>query len=145
MAERTQTPDTVTVNEHGHTTTSFRLKRACNGCGSPLGDLDRRDVDRHGNLTDVRPECPSCAPLVELEAAGCEATLLNLRTYGEIDRRLDEAGVFAKGYTRLVGGRLRLIGIRIGERPDHTVARFGDWIIHHPDGRWTVHHTGAER
>ncbi|MFJ8006147.1 hypothetical protein [Streptomyces fagopyri] len=145
MSERTQTPDTVTVNEHGHTSTAFTLKRACNGCGAKLGDLDDRDFTWGGKLRDVRAECPACAPLVELEAAGCATFLLTLRSYGDIDRHLDQEGVFAKGYTRLAEGRLKLIGIRIGERPNHTVARFGDWIIRHPDGHWTVHHTGAER
>lgn len=45
--------------------TPLRFKRACNGCGNLLGDLDDRDVDQHGYLTDVRGECPTCLPLME--------------------------------------------------------------------------------
>jgi hypothetical protein len=146
VAERITTPDVITADDNGHKTTTFTLKRACNGCGHHLGDLDQRDVDEHGNLTDVRGECLTCRPLLELEAAGCEVMRLTLRTYSEIDYQLDKADVFAKGYTRYVDGRLKLVGLRIGEKPDHVIARFGDWIIRHPNGRWTVHtHDKAAR
>lgn len=128
---RTDIPD--------RTITTFKVKRACNGCGQHLGDLDNRDVDEDGNLTDVRAECPHCAPLVELEAAGCETWQLTYRTYSEVDHHIDQAGVFSKGYTRYVDGRLKLVGLRIGEKPGHVVAFFGDTVIRHPDGRWSVH------
>lgn len=64
MNARINTPDKKTVHENGIVTTRITLKRACNGCGDLLGDLDERDVDAHGNLTDVRGECPNCRPLV---------------------------------------------------------------------------------
>lgn len=57
---RTFTPDEVTVDEHGHEHRSLVLKRACNGCGAYLGDVMDRDVDGHGNLTDIRGECDNC-------------------------------------------------------------------------------------
>jgi len=132
---RTHTPDRV--NDDGSTT--FHLKRACNGCGQHLGDIDDRDITDNGNLTDVRAECDHCAPLVALEAAGCKTWHLYRRDLYEIDGELDDLGVFTKGYTETVDGHLKLVGLRIGERPDHIVARFGDWIVRHPDGRWSVH------
>jgi Domain of unknown function (DUF4326) len=60
MEPRTQTPDR-TATDGGHTVTTIRVKRACNGCGRWLGDADARDLDDHGQLTDVRDECPNCA------------------------------------------------------------------------------------
>lgn len=128
---RTDTPD--------RTTTTFKIKRACNGCGQHLGDLDNRDVDGHGNLTDVRAECAHCAPLVELETQGCKTWQLTLRNIHGVDHELDRYGVFTKGYTQYVDDRLRLVGLRIGEKPGHVVAFFGDWIVRHPDGTWSVH------
>lgn len=139
MQPRTHTPDHTTT-EAGQTVTTIRLKRACNGCGSLLGDVDDRDIDQHGQLTDVRAECGHCAPLVELEAAGCKTWHLYRRDLYEIDGELDDLGVFTKGYFETVDGELKLTGLRIGEKPGHVVARFGDWIIRHPDGQWTVHH-----
>ncbi|WP_431784361.1 hypothetical protein [Streptomyces chumphonensis] len=61
---RTRTPDRVTTDAAGRTVTTIKLQRACNGCGTTLGDLNDRDVDEHGNLADVRAECPHCRPLV---------------------------------------------------------------------------------
>lgn len=69
IAPRTNTPDRTTVNDDGRTVTTIKLKRCCNGCGQYLGDADNRDVDQHGNLTDVRHECPTCRDLVEQETA----------------------------------------------------------------------------
>jgi len=131
-APRTHTPDRA--NDDGSTT--IKLKRACNGCGQLLGD---RDITDHGGLTDVRAECPNCAPLVELEAAGCRTWQLTLRNVHGVDHELDRLDVFAKGYTQYVDDRLRLVGLRVGERPNHVVARFGDWLVMHPDGHFTVH------
>jgi hypothetical protein len=62
MQPRTDTPDRIIVNDEGRTVTTIKLKRACNGCGELLGDVDNRDIDAHGNLTDVRAECPTCTP-----------------------------------------------------------------------------------
>ncbi|MBL3664466.1 hypothetical protein JL475_00200 [Streptomyces sp. M2CJ-2] len=141
MQPCTHTPDRTTVDADGRESTTFALKRACNGCGHLLGDLDGRDVDADGNTTDVRGECPNCAPLVELEAAGCRTWQLTPRSFPRIDWELDRLDVFAKGYTEYVDGKLTVVGMRIGVKPNHVVARFGDWIIRHPDGGFTIHKT----
>jgi len=39
------------------------LKRCCNGCGDPLGDVVDSDIVDDG-LTDVRWECPRCSELL---------------------------------------------------------------------------------
>lgn len=64
MNPRTNTPDRA---DPATGVTAVRLKRACNGCGRLLGDPDGRDVDERGRLTDVRAECPNCAPPAEPE------------------------------------------------------------------------------
>lgn len=132
---RTNTPDRV--NDDGSRT--IRMKRACNGCGQLLGDVDNRDVDDHGNLTDVRAECDHCRPLVELEAVGCKTWQLTPRSISRIDDVLDRDGIYAKGYWQEVDGKLTVVGLRIGTGETRVVARFGDWIVRHPDGRFTVH------
>lgn len=141
MNARTNTPDRI--NEDGSRT--IRMKRACNGCGQSLGDVDNRDVDEHGNLTDVRGECPTCLPLFDLELAGCKVWRLTERSFtrvmGEIDRL--RPWVFTKGYWQTVDGKLQVVGLRVGERPGHIVAYWGDWIIRHPDGKFTVHKAPA--
>ncbi|MEU4205621.1 hypothetical protein AB0F64_37615 [Streptomyces sp. NPDC026294] len=58
----------------------------------------------------------------------------------EVDEWLDEAGTFAKPYVESVAGRLTVVGIRVGLRPDHVVARFGDTLVRHADGTHTVRH-----
>lgn len=138
-APRTHTPDRV--NDDGSRT--ITMKRCCNGCGEYVGDVDNRDVDKHGNLTDVRGECGNCRPLVELEAAGCETWQLTPRDFSRIDAEIDRLGVYAKGFTEYVDGKLTVVGLRVGEKPGHVVARFGDWIIRHPDGGFTVHKAPA--
>lgn len=135
MTARTHTPDRR--NDDGSTT--ITMKRACNGCGHSLGDVDDRDVDKHGNLTDVRAECPNCAPLVEAEAAGCKTWEITPRSISLVDWELDRLDVFAKGYTEMVDGKVTTVGLRVGEKPGHVVARFGDWLVRHPDGGFTVH------
>jgi hypothetical protein len=140
IAPRTNTPDEKTVNEHGRTVTTMKLKRCCNGCGQYVGDADNRDVDEHGNLTDVRHECPNCSPVVELEAAGCRTWQLTPRNYNRIAHQIDQLGVFTKDFTEDgPDGRLTVVGLRIGTKPGHVVARFGDWIIRHPDRSFTIH------
>lgn len=138
-APRPWTPDRT--NDDGSIT--IRLKRACNGCGTLLGDVANHDVDGNGDLTDVRAECPNCRPLVALETAGCKTWQILRRDLWEIDGELDELGVFTKGYTQTVDGKLRLVGLRVGEKPGHVVAFFGDTLVRHPDGRFTVHKAPA--
>lgn len=65
---------------------------------------------------------------------------LTRTTIDRIADRLDLAGVFTKDYTRYVDGRLKTVGLRIGEKPRHVVAFFGDTIIWHADGAHTVRH-----
>ncbi|MFJ4847595.1 hypothetical protein [Streptomyces sp. NPDC088733] len=136
MSARTFTPDRV--NADGSTT--IRMKRACNGCGQLLGDVDNRDVDKDGNLTDVRGECSFCAPIVALEAAGCRTWNLTRRNLNIVDDATDADGLFAKGYFEYVDDKLVVTGLRIGQGETRQVAKFGDWIVRHPDRTWTVHH-----
>jgi len=140
MNARTFTPDRV--NDDGSRT--ITMKRCCNGCGVKLGDVEDRDIDDNGNLTDVRSECPNCRPLVELEAQGCKTWQVTRRNIRGVDHELDRLDVFAKDFTEYVGDRLTVVGLRVGEKPGHVVARFGDWIIRHPDGGFTVHKAPAE-
>lgn len=140
---RTHTPDRVDTTDDGRTITTFKLKRACNGCGQHLGDADNRDIDNNGNLTDVRGECDRCRPLVELERAGCRTRQLTPHSLRRIDDEIDRDGIYAKGYWETVNGKNTVTGLRIGSGEDRIVARFGDWIIRHPDGRWTVHQQTA--
>ena len=152
---RTNTPDRV--NDDGSTT--IKLKRACNGCGQLLGDLDNRDVDANGNLTDVRAECPTCTPLLQLEANGCDVRRLTERSIGGLWRWIDNGKPFyVDDPTRKTYGPdgcppgLKVDGLSVysarqdGDeiRHDRHVARFGDWIIRHPDGRWSVHKAPVE-
>ena len=59
--------------------------------------------------------------------------------YGAIDKALDKAGVFAKQYTECDDdGHVVTIGMRIGEKPGHVVAVFGDTITRRPDGTYAV-------
>lgn len=141
MSARTHTPDRVQINEEGRKVTTFHLKRACNGCGQHLGDIDNRDVDDNGKLTDVRAECPNCRPLVELEAAGCKTWQLTPRSFPRVEHEIDQLRpwVFTKGYWQTVDDELKITGLRVGQYPGHVVAHFGDWIIRYPDGHWGVH------
>ena len=141
MTARTDTPDQTRINDEGRKVTTFTLKRACNGCGQHIGDLDNRDVDKHGNLTDVRAECNHCRPLTELEAAGCKTWELTPRSINRVSHEIDQLRpwVFTKGYWQNVNGKLDVVGLRIGERPNHVVAFWGDWIIRYPDGHFTIH------
>ncbi|MFE6412588.1 hypothetical protein ACFVOR_37275 [Streptomyces sp. NPDC057837] len=143
MKPRTNTPDCVTTNDEGREVTTITLKRACNGCGQHLGDADNRDVDDHGNLTDVRAECDHCRPLVELEAAGCKTWELTPRSISRVDWDLDQLGVYAKGYWQEVDGKLQVVGLRVGSGEDRVVAFWGDWVVRHPDGHFTVHKAPA--
>ncbi|MEV7140729.1 hypothetical protein [Streptomyces tauricus] len=137
--QRPSTPDRI--NPDGSTT--IRVKRACNGCGTLLGDLAALDVDEHGNLTDVRTECAHCRPLVALEAAGCKTWQVTVRSIGDVDDQLDRLGIFAKGYWEYVDGKTRVVGLRVGSGEERVVARFGDWLVLGLDGRFTVHSAPA--
>lgn len=141
---RPWTPDRKTVNDEGRTITTVKVKRACNGCGTLLGDLIDRDVDQHGNLTDARTECARCRPLVELEAQGCRTWQLTPRNITAIDNKVDRDGHYAKGYFEWDADNTKTVcvGLRIGTgdtRQPRVVARYGDHLIRHLDGTWAVH------
>lgn len=157
MNARTHTPDVITIDDDGYETTTIKLKRACNGCGNLVGDLDDRDVDEHGALTDVRAECPTCQPLVELEAAGCEVRRLTERSIGALWRWIENGKPFYVEDRTNTDGRpdgtprgLKVDGLSVFnvDAEDYAdrrhVARFGDWIIRHPAGRWSVRKAPAE-
>lgn len=58
---RAKTPNRV--NADGSRT--ITMKRACNGCGTHLGDVTDQEMARGINglpLPDVRRECPTCGP-----------------------------------------------------------------------------------
>jgi hypothetical protein len=135
---RTSTPDRVEIID-GRTITTFHLTRCCNGCGEYVGDVEDRDVDDHGNLTDVRSECTHCAPVVALEQAGCRTWQVTPRSIRAVDDAVDAYNVFAKGYWQTVDGKLTVVGLRVGTGNDRVVAFWGDWLIRHPDGQFTVH------
>jgi hypothetical protein len=137
---RTHTPDRT--NDDGSTT--FHVKRACNGCGHLLGDVTEAEMERAvagAPLLDVRAECDHCRPLVALEAAGCKTWRLTERSFARVSHEIDRLRpwVFTKGYWQTVDGELQVVGLRVGQYPDHVVAYFGDTVIRYPDGRWSVH------
>ncbi|MFC9269015.1 hypothetical protein ACFTXJ_14730 [Streptomyces zhihengii] len=59
----------------------------------------------------------------------------------EVDTWLDNAGVFTKQFYENVAGELVITGLRIGERPGHVVAKFGNTIVRHTGGRHSVRPT----
>jgi hypothetical protein len=137
-APRTNTPDRR--NDDGSTT--ITMKRACNGCAVELGDVTDAEVNRAVAglpLLDARAECANCRLLVELEAAGCKTWEITPRSISRVDSDVDRLGVYAKGYWQEVDGKLAVVGLRIGTGETRVVAKFGDWLIRHPDGTFTVH------
>ena len=139
---RTNTPDVVTVDADGFKHTTITVKRACNGCSQYLGDVTDAEINRAVAglpLLDVRAECAHCAPLVELEAAGCRTWQLTPRNISRVDDVVDRDGLYAKGFFESDGSKTVCVGLRIGAGEDRIVARYGDHVVRHPDGRWSVH------
>lgn len=64
--------------------------------------------------------------------------LLTPGSYGSIDQKLDQLGVFSKQFTQMVDGRVTTVGMRIGEKPGHVVAFFGDRILRAGDCTFLV-------
>ncbi|GGT43531.1 hypothetical protein [Streptomyces purpureus] len=64
---------------------------------------------------------------------------LTPHTLATIDDQIDQDGIYAKGYWEFVDGKNTVTGLRIGTGETRVVARFGDWITRHPNGRYTVH------
>jgi hypothetical protein len=141
MPTRTITPDTV--NPDGSRT--LHLKRCCNGCGAVLGDIASHDVDARGNLTDVRGECANCRPLVALEAAGCRTWQLTRRSITETTfARWKRYAAPAWGTD--ADGKRVLNGLEFTAGPGHepVTVLWGDWIVRHSDGHFTVHRAPAD-
>ncbi|GAA1781126.1 MULTISPECIES: hypothetical protein [Actinomycetes] len=84
--------------------------------------------------------CKHVAP----EPEGCHAWQLTPSSHSFIDNTIDKLGVFTKDYWQEVDGKLAVVGLRIGQRPGHVIAFYGDWIIRHPDGGFTIHKGPAE-
>lgn len=135
---RPDTPDRI----NGDGSRTITTKRACNGCSRLLGDVTDAEMERAiagFPLEDVRGECDHCRPLVALEAAGCKTWEVTARSISRVDFEVDRLGVYAKGYWQEVDGKLTVVGLRVGTGETRVVARFGDWLVMHPDGSFTVH------
>jgi hypothetical protein len=142
MSARTFTPDRVETTEDGRTRTHITMKRVCNGCGEYVGDVTDAEMDcaiEGRPLPDVRSDCKHCAPVVDLEQAGCRTWQLTPHNISKVDDAIDAYNVFAKGFWQEVDGKLQVVGLRVGHGNSRVVAFWGDWIIRHPDGRFTVH------
>lgn len=146
---RTNTPNREWFDDDGHRHTTITMKRACNGCGIHLGDVTDPEIERAiAGLPaeDVRGECPNCAPLVDLEAAGCQTWQLTPRNFPTVADEIDRLRpwVFTKGYWQFVDGKNQVVGLRVGQYPSHVVAFWGDWIVRHPDGHFSIHTAPAQ-
>ncbi|MGP4114616.1 hypothetical protein ACTWP5_27370 [Streptomyces sp. 4N509B] len=63
---------------------------------------------------------------------------LTTRSYAGIDGAIDRDSVYAKAYTRYVDGVLTTVGLRIGAKPNHVVAYFGDTVVRNVDRTYSV-------
>jgi hypothetical protein len=83
--------------------------------------------------------------LDELEAQGCATWEVTERSISRVDDELDRLGVYAKGYWEFdkTSRKTVVVGLRVGSGETRVVARFGDWLIHHPDGHFTIHQAPA--
>lgn len=59
-------------------------------------------------------------------------------TVERIDALLDDLDIFAKAYTAVIDGKITTIGWRIGKKPNHVIAFWGDSVALRPDGTVTV-------
>lgn len=64
--------------------------------------------------------------------------LLTPASIERIDAALDRFDVFTKPFTQYVDDKLTTVGMRIGVKPNHTVAFFGDRVIVRPNGTYKV-------
>lgn len=64
--------------------------------------------------------------------------VLTPENYGHIDEATDRDNTFAKQYTAALNGQIVTVGMRIGERPDRVIARFGDTIVRLSAGVYAV-------
>lgn len=77
--------------------------------------------------------------VLALEAAGCQIWQVTGLSIASVDDAVDRLGVYAKGYWQQVDGRTTVVGLRVGTGETRVVARWGDWLVRHPDGAFTVH------
>jgi hypothetical protein len=81
--------------------------------------------------------------LVELEAQGCTTWQLTPRDFSRIADEVDRLRpwVFSKSYWEWddTGKKTVVVGLRVGAGENRVVARFGDWLVRHPDNTFTVH------
>ena len=75
------------------------------------------------------------SPLRDGELLAHTLTVDNLPRF---DDWLDALGIYAKGYWEDVDGKLAVTGLRIGSGTDRVVAKYGDTIIRHADGSFSV-------
>lgn len=104
-------------------------------------DLTRSD------MPDIKCTClpgkhNAFCDTVDLAPAGrttdCTTWLVTPETIAAVDDAVDGYGTYAKGYFEWVDGRTAVVGLRVGAGADRVVARFGDTLVRHPDGRWSV-------
>lgn len=110
----------------------------CPTCQSPAGALCTSHSGtrtRRHNVHQTRTAAHAAA------AADCVTWLVTPQTIAAVDDAVDQYGVYAKGYFEFVDGRTTVVGLRVGSGPDRVVARFGDTLVRHPDGRWSVRPT----
>ena len=79
--------------------------------------------------------------MTHTDAADCITWLVTPETITAVDDAVDSYGTYAKGFFEWVDGRTTVVGLRVGSGPDRVVARFGDTLVRHPDGRWSVRTT----
>ncbi len=70
--------------------------------------------------------------------AAAKSEPLTAENYARTADALDRAGVFTKDYVQIVGDKPAVVGLRIGERPNHVVAFFGDTIVRRKNGSYAV-------
>jgi hypothetical protein len=132
-------PACVTVMEGGEP--PKRESSQCGECGSAtwhgvLCALCRQDKHEAWWLACGKE-------LAEARAAGCALWEVTERSISRVDDELDRLGVYAKGYWQEVDGKLTVVSLRVGTGETRVVAKFGDWLVLHPDGSFTVHQAPA--
>ncbi|MFD9915601.1 MULTISPECIES: hypothetical protein [Streptomyces] len=102
---------------------------------TPALDHTRRLLD-----TPPTPPIPGQLDLTRSDMAttDCTTWLVTPQTIAAVDDAVDGYGTYAKGYFEFVDGRTTVVGLRVGTGPDRVVARFGDTLVRHHDGRWSV-------
>lgn len=69
---RTKTRPRVWTDDDGREHRTMTVQRCCNGCGREIGDVTEAEIEAAitgAPLSDVRDECPWCAPFLAEESA----------------------------------------------------------------------------